>query len=160
VFPALGIPITPFFLVAGATFGIRLGIAISLGALAANLTLCHWVASSGLRPRIASLLERFGHQLPDFEDRETGALRFTLLVKLAPGVPAVAKNYLLGLARVPFLVYFAVSMLITGLYGAALVLLGESLFEHDLSHLIVAAVVIVVAAFVVWWWRKRNSQGD
>jgi uncharacterized membrane protein YdjX (TVP38/TMEM64 family) len=160
VLPALGVPISPFFVIAGATFGARLGIAGSFAALAANLTLCHCVARSGLRQRITALLERFGHQLPDFEGQPAGAFRFTLLVKVAPGVPAVAKNYLLGLARVPFMIYFVVSMLFTGFYGVALVVLGESLLEHDLSLLSAAAVLIAGSAFLVWWWRRRINQSD
>jgi len=155
VLPALGAPITPFFVLAGAAFGSRLGLAGSAAALAANLTLCHSLARGKLRPRIASLLARFGYTLPDFEVRREGRFRFTLLVKLAPGLPAFAKNYLLGVAGVPFALYFVVSMAITGAYGAALAVLGTAALHHDVGHGVTAAAVLVLAATGAWLWRRR-----
>jgi uncharacterized membrane protein YdjX (TVP38/TMEM64 family) len=158
VLPALGVPVSPFFVVAGATFGTRTGLIGALLAIGMNLVICHWIAASGLRPWIAKLLHRFGQQLPDFAEEGRGALRFALLVKMTPGVPAAAKNYLLGMAGVPFPLYFAVSFLITGSFGVALVLLGESLFEHDLTHLAIAAATLLVLAFAWWWWRRSEAR--
>jgi uncharacterized membrane protein YdjX (TVP38/TMEM64 family) len=154
--PAVGVPITPFFMVAGALFGARLGLLGSALALAANLTLCHRLAAGALRPRFAKVLERFD-AFPDFAAQSRGALRFTLLVKFAPGLPAAAKNYLLGLAGVPFATYFAVSMTLTGGLGVALVLLGESLFEHDLRLLTALLVTLALIAAVLLWLRKRSA---
>jgi uncharacterized membrane protein YdjX (TVP38/TMEM64 family) len=156
VLPAVGIPITPFFVLAGATFGVWPGLLGSGIALGLNLTLCYVVARSGLRPRLESILRRFDYELPDFGARKTGALRFTLLVKLAPGAPAVAKNYLLGLTGVPFPLYFGVSMVITGAYAALCILVGFSLFEHDVRRIAVAVAVVVALGLAVWWWRKRS----
>lgn len=155
--PAIGAPITPFFLVAGATFGIPVGLIGSALALAMNLTLCHRLARSRLRPLFESLARRFGYEIPDFGKVGNRAVRFTLMVKLAPGVPAFIKNYGLGAAGVPFPLYFGVSMLLTGLYAACLVLLGESLFQHDLTHAALPAAVLVVLALSVWGWRRWRS---
>lgn len=154
--PAIGAPFTPFFLVAGATFGIPVGLIGSGLALAMTLTLCHRLARTRLRPLFESLARRFGYEIPDFEKVGNRAVRFTLMVKLAPGVPAFIKNYGLGAAGVPFPLYFGISMLITGVYALCLVVLGESLFQHELTHAVVAAAVIVVLALGVWWWRRRR----
>lgn len=152
--PALGVPITPFFIVAGATFGTFVGLTVSAIALSANLLLCYWIARSGLRPWLTRLLARTRYGIPDFEEGK-GALRFTLLVKLAPGVPIFIKHYLLGLAGVPFWIYFAVSGAITGLYAGAFVVLGDSLLEHDLGTSAMALAVLLVIALAIYLWRRR-----
>jgi uncharacterized membrane protein YdjX (TVP38/TMEM64 family) len=102
------------------------------------------------------LLSQFGYTLPDFDVKKEGAVRLTLLVKFMPGLPGFAKNYLLAMAGVPFALYFIVSMAISGVYGAALVVLGESAFHHDARHLIVAAVLIGVVAIGAAVWRRTS----
>lgn len=157
VLPALGVPLTPMFMVAGATFGTRIGIVGSLLALSANLLFCYWIAQSALRPFIVAKVARLGFELPNFDEQERGALRFTLIVKLMPGVPAFLKNYLLGLAGVPFVAYFVISLAFTGLYGFALLYLGDSLREHDIGHLTIAALVLIAALLLLRWWRRREQ---
>ena len=158
VFPAVGLPITPFFVLAGATFGIGLGLLGSGVALGLNLTLCYAIARSGLRPRVEALLRRFEYELPQFEHGDPGAFRFTLLVKLAPGAPAMAKNYLLGISGVPFPLYFGTSMLITGAYAVLCVVVGDSLFEHSFRRVLAACAVAVGLAVGLGWWRKRGRR--
>lgn len=154
--PALGVPITPFFIVAGATFGTLVGLAGSAVALCGNLLLCYWIARSGLRPWLARLLERTRYDIPDFEEG-TGALRFALLVKLAPGVPLFIKHYLPGMASVPFWIYFTVSGTITGFYAVAFVALGESLLEHDLGNGALALAGLAAVALAIYLWRRHMA---
>lgn len=159
VLPALGLPITPFFILAGATFGSIVGVVGSLIALAANFALCFWIARSGLKPVVIRLLNRFSVKLPAFDGDRKRAVRFILLVKFAPGVPAFAKNYLLGAAGVPFWLYFWLSMAISGVYGVAFVILGDSALEQDPVRLLIALALIVAAAGGTWWWRRRRAAG-
>jgi uncharacterized membrane protein YdjX (TVP38/TMEM64 family) len=156
---AAGAPITPFFVIAGATFGVGMGLVGSGLALAGSLAVSYWLARGRLRPWLVSVLRRFGRELPDFGETGKNALRFTLTVKFAPGVPAFLKNYILATAGVPFALYFGVSLLITGAYGAALIVLGESLLEHDLGRAVPSAVGVGVAALGLWWWLKRRARG-
>jgi uncharacterized membrane protein YdjX (TVP38/TMEM64 family) len=151
----VGVPLTPLFVVAGATFGAAVGLVGSGLALAASLTMSYRLARGRLRRWLEALLRRFGSALPEFGETGRSALRFALVVKLTPGLPAVVKSYGLAAAGVPFLTYLGVSMLVTGAYGAAVVLLGQSLFEHDLGPALVpAAVVALLAAVGVVWARK------
>ncbi len=155
----IGVPVTPLFVVAGATFGAAVGLVGSGLALAASLAMSYAIARGRLRRWLESLLRRFGSGLPDFREAGRSALRFALMVKLTPGLPAFVKNYGLAAAGVPFPTYLGVSMLITGAYGAALVLLGESLFEHDFGPALVPAVVVaVLAALGVVWARRRRRR--
>lgn len=159
--PAVGLPITPFLLLAGATFGVSTALIGTAIAIAANFTLCYWIGRSGLRPRLLSLLDRFGYNLPDFNAADqppARAVRFAALLKVAPGVPAFIKNYGLGAAHVPYGIALVVTLLISGAYAAALIVLGESVFEHDLGRGAIALAVIAVLAGIVWWrGRKRNE---
>ena len=156
----VGAPITPFFIAAGAAFGVRVGLIGSGLAFASSLSVTYWIARGRLRPRLVSLLRRSGRELPDFGEAGKHALRFTLMVKLAPGIPAFLKSYVLAVAGVPFIPYLVVSILITGTYAAALVVLGESLFEHDLSRALLPAAIVVVLAALGLWWRRRRRDRD
>jgi uncharacterized membrane protein YdjX (TVP38/TMEM64 family) len=158
ILPAFGAPLTPFTIVAGATFGRQLGLIGTWTALAANLALCYALAQL-LRPWLATLVARFGYDLPRFSPPKQGAVRFTLAVKAAPGLPAFVKNYGLGVAGVPFAAYFIVSMLITGLYATALVLVGESLLSHRAGRALAVALAALVCAFVLWR-RFRRSRAE
>src|SRR5262245_50499982 len=153
--PAFGVPLTPFFLLAGATFGVKVGLLGSWGALALNLIICYWVARSRLRG-LESLLRRFGQELPDFTEKESGALRFTFMIKVAPGIPGFLKNWGLAASGVPFSIYMGVGMAVTGLYAAALVSLGESMFDHDLTRTLVAAGILVGVVALLWWLHRRR----
>jgi uncharacterized membrane protein YdjX (TVP38/TMEM64 family) len=161
--PAIGAPLTPFFLLAGATFGVQTALVGSLIALAANMTLCYWIGRSGLRPRLVSILQRFDYSLPDFEP-DTGksaarSARFTAMIKAAPGVPGFIKNYGLGAARVPFWIFLAVGIVFSGVYAAALIVLGDSIFDHNLSNGALAIIVLAAAGLGVWlWMRKRGAR--
>jgi uncharacterized membrane protein YdjX (TVP38/TMEM64 family) len=159
ILPAFGVPLTPFYIVAGATFGLRSGLLASAIALTVNLILSYVVARRALRNWLQRLLQRFDYKFPDFE-REQGALRFALLVKLTPGVPMVLKNYLLGMSGVPFGTYLAVSLFTAALYAVPLMALGNSLFQHDSRRAWVAAVLIAVAVAIAWFWRRHNSQSS
>lgn len=158
ILPALGVPTTPLFILAGATFGRRLGLLGSALALAANLAVVYRIARSSLQPRLASLLQRFDYALPNFAEARKGAFRFALTLKLAPGVPAFVKNYGLGVARVPFALYFGLSMLISGIYGGALVVFGESIFAHRIDRAVVLAAIVVAGAAGLAWWSKRRRE--
>jgi len=157
VLPALGIPATPLYIFAGASFGPLVGLIGSWIALAVNLVLCYGIARR-LRPQLARLLRRFRTELPDLAERDQGVVKFTLGVKVAPGVPAFVKNYVLGFAGVPFKVYFAVSMLFTGVYAAAFVMMGDSLVEHELGRTAIVAIALVAAIALALAWRRRKQR--
>jgi uncharacterized membrane protein YdjX (TVP38/TMEM64 family) len=154
ILPALGFPITPFYILAGAAYTPAVALVGSTLALAANLALCYAVARF-MRRMIERLLRRFEYPLPDLAARRGAAFRLAVAVRFAPGVPFVAKNYAIGVARVPFPVYFALSMLISGASAAFLILLGKSLFEHELA--IPAIAVLAVLAICLWWWRRKHE---
>lgn len=154
VLPAFGFPITPLFVLAGAVFGSALGLVGSLLALAMNLLLCHWIAHSGFRPYLQRLLARTRHRLPSFDGHQRSALQFTLLLRITPGVPLFVKNYLLGFSDIPLKLHFGVSILLTGVYGAGFVLLGESMLEHNLLEAIIGLSLLILISLAVLRLRR------
>lgn len=155
VLPAFGFPVTPFYVLAGLTYGIPVGLTGTWLAIATNLALCFWVARSGLRPAIRRWITRSGFTLP--EARRDQDLRFTLLVRLTPGIPSCVKSYLLALAGVSFRVYFPFSVAIAGSFATALVVLGESVLDFDPWEAGAAMLVLLLLAGAVAWWRRRRG---
>ena len=156
VLPALGMPLTAFYIVAGAVFPLPWAILGSLTAVMVNFSICYVIARSGLQRILRQALQRFDYELPDFQ-HGAGALRFTLLVRITPGVPNFAKNYLLGVSGVPFSTYLAASTAVTLLYGIPSIVLGGSLFQHELVWTVVVVGVFALLAVTAWLWRRREQ---
>jgi uncharacterized membrane protein YdjX (TVP38/TMEM64 family) len=158
--PAIGVPTSPIYILAGALFGMPLGLVVSWAAVVVSGILCFWIAR-GLRPLFERMLRMFKTELPDFSERDKGALRFVVGVKLAPGAPAFLKSYALGVSGVPFRLYLVVAMLTTALYATALTVLGESLLDHRARRVVVVvAVLAAVTAAAMWWYRRRRMTAD
>jgi uncharacterized membrane protein YdjX (TVP38/TMEM64 family) len=152
--PAVGAPLTPFYIVAGATFGVWIGLLGSAIALVINFSLAYFLARHSSSGWLRRGLQRLGYELPDFDRESANPLRFTLVIKLTPGLPMFLKNFLLGLSGVPFGTYLGVSMLVSALYAVPLMALGDSLFKHEQARLWIFVLAGVAAC--VWWWRRRK----
>ena len=163
VLPVVGVPLSPFMLVAGATFGVWPGLLGSIAAIAINLCLAYAIVHTRLRSSIEALFARFGYKIPSYTEGGRAAWRFSAAVKLTPALPAFAKMYVLAVTSVPCPIYFIVSLGITAAFGAAWIVLGDSLLGHDLSHTTLAVIAIAVLAVVAlaWWWKRRRvSDGE
>lgn len=156
ILPAVGLPTTPFFVVAGAFYGPWIALAGSAAAIAANLALCYAISKSTLRPWLERLIGRTRFNPPDMRSSARRAVRFTLLVRIAPGPPTFAKSYLLGMAGVPFATYFGVSFAVTYLYAASFIVLGDSILDRNWAAGGIALGVLALAAAAVWWIRRRR----
>lgn len=153
ILPAIGFPTTPFFVLAGALYGVWIGLGGSAIAISVNLILCYWISKSSLRPKIIRLLSRRGRTMPDWSTSRSSALKFAMIVKVAPGLPTFAKNYVLGMAGVPFWIYFSVSFGFTAVYAASLIVLGESIFTRDYATALVPVAVLAVLGGCLVWYR-------
>jgi uncharacterized membrane protein YdjX (TVP38/TMEM64 family) len=153
ILPAVALPLTPFLLLAGATFGTGIALIGSLLAIAGNLALCYAIGRFG-RSRLTPFLRRLGYALPDFEEsHRSGALRFATLFKLSP-LPNFVKNYGLGTANVPFPIALVVTLVISGLYAFGLIVVGHSIFQHDLR----GSTIVILALVAVGFFGLRNAR--
>lgn len=129
--PAVGAPLSPFSLTAGSIFGAQMGMPLVIGcALAAvtvNIVLTYFLASYAFRPLLEKIVTRLGYKLPEVEAGDAADL--IVLLRVTPGVPFPAQNYLLGLARVPFVKYALISCAIQWAFNAAFILFGDALLH-------------------------------
>ena len=61
-----------------------------------------------------------------------------LVVRFTPGLPLMVQNYLLGLARIPFWRYFAVSLAAEALIALGYILAGEALMQDNPGYVLAA----------------------
>jgi uncharacterized membrane protein YdjX (TVP38/TMEM64 family) len=151
--PLVGFPTTPFYLVAGATFGTLASIIGASVGLAVQFAIAYWLASRFLRNWIGWLVRRAGYSIP--EVKPAHHLRVTLIVKVTPGPPTFLKSYILGLAKIPFSTFFVVSWTFSTAYALSFILLGESLIEGDLRQGLLGLLILAATVGVVFLLRKR-----
>ncbi|WP_415909755.1 TVP38/TMEM64 family protein [Oleiharenicola sp. Vm1] len=129
--PLAAVPMLAFSLPAVALYGPRFGtpgvVALSLAAVTVNFCLAYGLARRGLRPLLSGIVHRLGYQLPDVEAGD--ATDLVILLRVTPGVPFFAQNYLAGLAEVPFGRYFLVSALTAWPLNVAFLLFGDALLH-------------------------------
>ncbi len=156
--PAIGFPTTPFYVVAGATFSPMvnfIGISVSL---AVHVAMCYWVANSWMRKLLEKALSRTRYNIPVLE--KGSALRFALLVKMAPGVPTFVKNYVIGMSGISFPMHFLVCFGITGLYAAAFVILGDSLVDRDMRTGAIGLGLLIAVVVALYFLRRHLKGGS
>jgi uncharacterized membrane protein YdjX (TVP38/TMEM64 family) len=153
VLPLIGAPTTPFYLLAGPAFGPGIGLLGTAVSLAAQQFLGYWLARRWLHGWMERIIARTRFQVP--EVKAENHVRFTIVVRLAPGVPSWTKTYLGGLARTPFLTFFWISWPISLAYAAVFILLGDAAFSRDWRELILAAVVVATLILLRKFLRSR-----
>jgi uncharacterized membrane protein YdjX (TVP38/TMEM64 family) len=164
VLPAFGVPALAFMLPAGPVFASTLGmplvLALSLAALTVNMILAYWLARYALRPWLARLITRLGYTLPQVPPGDTTAL--IVLLRVTPGVPALAQNYLLGLADTPFIKYLLVSCLCAWPHISVYVYFGEKLREGRKGLILIAVLLLVAliaaARLVMHHYRGKSAK--
>ncbi len=144
--PAVGAPLSFFSLTAGSVFGPQLGLplvmVLSLSAIALNMALSYVLASRAFRPLLESLVKRLGYRLPQVDSGDVTDL--IVLLRVTPGVPFPAQNYLLGLAGVPFVRYLLVSCLIQLPINGAVIFFGEALL-HGKGKIAFVSLLLLLA---------------
>ncbi|RXK53441.1 DedA family protein [Oleiharenicola lentus] len=144
--PAVGAPLSFFSLTAGSVFGPQLGLplvmVLSLSAIALNMALSYVLASRAFRPVLEALVKRLGYRLPQVDSGDVTDL--IVLLRVTPGVPFPAQNYLLGLAGVPFVRYLVVSCLIQLPINGAVIFFGEALL-HGKGKIALVSLLLLLA---------------
>jgi len=141
--PAVGAPISPFLVGAGAVFGAGAGLAVALLAMPVHLGVAI-LAARLVRTPIRRFLERRDIRVPTVEkDRE---LLYTVIFMATPGPPYAAKNLLLPLAGFRFRHCFFTNWVVQGLLCTPLVVMGSSAVEGRFGLVVgaVAALLLII----------------
>lgn len=164
VLPAIGFPVSVFALAAGPLFGPVLGLpavlALTLGCMAVSMTLSYVLARHVVRPWVTRLLGFLGYTIPVVPSEKRRM--FVFLVRVTPGPPYVFQNFLLGLAGVPFRVYFWISWVISSASVSLFVVFGDAVMKGrgKVALLALAGVVGVVAVLKFARGRVARAGAD
>ncbi len=161
--PVIGFPVTPFYLLAGATFGIWTSLAGTAISQAINLVLAYWLARRYLRGVIQKLVKRWRDEIPQVQPKNH--VNFTILVKITPGPPNFIKSFILGLARIPFAIFFIVSWPTTMGYAIGVIIFGDSLVDGNIWQAVggfglMVLFLIIVKMVANAYSRKKNSRDE
>ncbi len=157
VLPAVGFPLSLFTLAAAPVFAPTMGlgwvVVCAVAAIAANVALSYWLASSAMRPAAEWVVRRFGYELPVVQAKS--AWMVILVLRIVPLTPFSLQGVLLGLARVPFGPYMLVSIVVPSVYAISVITLGDALMRGDPWAIAGAAVLFIVIGTVLHFVRKR-----
>jgi hypothetical protein len=152
VLPALGFPMSLFYLTIGGVFApSALALSVAWGCMALNMALSYAVARALAGP-VERLLRRRGYPLPHLE--AGSQWRAIVLLRASP-LPWLMQSWLLTLGGARFLPYMVFGLPVQALVGAGLVLVGESLFQGSLGWLAGGVVVVLLAQLLLGTLRRR-----
>jgi len=158
--PVGGFPIVVVYLIAGARFGPAWGGVVVAAVTACHLLATHAIARSFLRGPILRFMERRHRRLPDIPADEQAGV--ALVVALAPGLPYVARNYLLALSGVRLRVYFWICLPVYVARSYVTILLGDLGSDPSGRRLLILfavdALKVAVCAYVIWRLREHHRR--
>jgi uncharacterized membrane protein YdjX (TVP38/TMEM64 family) len=158
-FPAIGIPVSPFYLLCGGVYGFPKGLLLCALGLGINLTVTYLLGHYGL-PAVWRALNKKRHGFGWQARTRRGALRWILLVRLMP-IPFFAQNYLLCSVRgIGFVLYWTLSWIIQMGWACAFVLGGKDWVRGHWGMEGILGVLLVSWAVRSGRRRIKNLQGD
>ena len=154
ILPGFGFPASPLLILAGVVWGSTWQTcAITLAAVALNMSWTHLLASGPASAIVSRLL---GDRWQKWKNIHPDNLRrFTILLRITPGLPFFIQNYVLGLIGVPFLTYILISIPLNGIFVVGFVLTGGAIFEGNLG--MIAAGLAILAAAAIGLRLLRNK---
>lgn len=157
ILPAAPFPVSVLLLAAGVVYGERFGpinaALLALSAIVLNFSWTYWIARYPARRLVERLIRNFDVRIPTLPDRHVR--RFTIIFRITPGIPFFIQNYVLGLAGVPFRIYFIVSLLAQTAWTFGFVISGGAIFEGKAGLAIVGICLLVVATLLTQALRNK-----
>ena len=153
ILPSLWAPVSPFLILAGALYDMPVALLGSGLALSTNMAISWLVAGKWFRPPFERLVHRFGYTVPEMT-KET-MVTVAALLRITPGMPFPLQNYLLGLARMPFGWYMAVSVPLNLSIAFSIVWFGDALPKGNATMILLALSVIIALSLAVRQLRAR-----
>lgn len=158
--PALGFPISVFYLAAGSAFAERMGMAgviLAAGlAMLVNLSLTYWVARYGLRPWLEQVISRTKYKIPVVAPAEQAEI--TLLLRITPGPPLFIQGCLLGLAEIRFRTYVWISWVVAMAYASGFIIFGEAILHGKGRLAFLGLSALVAVALIVHILRRHYGK--
>jgi uncharacterized membrane protein YdjX (TVP38/TMEM64 family) len=154
ILPGLGFPVSALLVLAGAVWGSNWqSCLIGIGAMALNMSWTYYLAAGPARALITRLL---GDRWDRWKSvSQSDLLRITVLLRVTPGIPLFAQNYILGLLAAPFAHYLLVSIPLNSIYVVGFILTGGAIFQGKVGMAITGIFVLAAAALLVHLIRSK-----
>ncbi len=160
VLPAVGFPISVFYVTAGTAFTEKLGMGGVLtatgGALLVNLSLSYWLGRYLLRPWLEEMISRTKYRIPVVAPAEHAEI--TVLLRITPGPPYFLQSYLLGLANVSFGTYLWISWVISIAYATGFIVFGDAILHGRGKVAFLGLSVLVAVSLAVHLLRRHYGK--
>lgn len=158
--PLVGFPIVVVHLVIGARYGLAWGGVVVAATTAVHLLGTYVIARSMLRKPLQRFIEKRHARLPEIPVDEQAAI--CVIAMLVPGLPYLARNYLLALAGVKLRYLMAICLPIHVARSYVTLLLGDLSTDpgktKGLILLGVNGVMVAICAFVIWRLRLHHRR--
>ena len=158
--PAIGFPISFFYLAAGSAFAERMGmgwvLAASGLALMANISLTYWLSRYVLRPWLEQMISRTKYRIPVVAPAEH--VEITLLLRITPGPPFFIQGCLLGMAEIRFFTYLWISWVIAMAYASGLIVFGDAILHGKGKLAFFGLSALVAVALMVHLLRRHYGK--
>lgn len=156
VLPAVGMPLTLFYITVGAVVGeVVPSLLLAWLCVLCNMALCYALTRGVLQPVIASLVHRRGMEIPQIPTR--AEWKFIVMLRASP-LPWVFQNYILALAGARLVPYLFLSILVQGAIGAGMIIVGGSLFAGNARFALIGIFVFFAVSCGLSLLRRRVDQ--
>lgn len=147
ILPLFGFPVTTIYLTCGMLYSINNSLWIFSIGVIINFSLSYFLVHSSLKRWIESKIKEHWKNREAFFKNRGGP--FILALRLIPGLPFFAQNYILSLCGVSFGKYLFYSFIGHFPYMLCNILLGRALFNENLVMIISALCFMVLLFFIV-----------
>lgn len=156
ILPAVGVPASIFYIIGSIAYGVTWGLIYSGIGVAINISLCYWIANSFLRKWIMLFLHKKGHKLITIPPKEARAT--IIAIRLMPGLPLSAQNYILGLAGLNFKPYFIYSWPTQMFWAIFFSLAANSVIQQTAESVILVIVGLIALGFLIKVFRGMANE--
>ncbi|MGK0240638.1 MAG: putative membrane protein YdjX (TVP38/TMEM64 family) [Candidatus Pelagisphaera sp.] len=161
ILPLFWAPVSPFLIVAGAAYDLPVALGGCGLALSVNMAVSWLLAGKLFRPAFERLVHRFGYSVPEITPKTM--ITVAVLLRITPGLPFPLQNYLLGLAKMPFGWYMAISVPLTMAMATSIIIFSDAILKGNKTVVILAVVLFIALGLIVGQVRarlKRNSLAE
>ena len=154
VLPGFGFPASVLLIAVGVAWGASAQTCLTaLSALVLNLLWTRWLAAGPGKRVIRRLLGKHWDRIADLP--QTDILRLICILRITPGVPLFAQNYILGVLGAPLGRYLLISVPLTSLWVVGFVVTGGSVFRGSTGAAITGVSILVAASLLLRLIRQR-----
>ena len=126
--PTFGIPISPFFVLAGAVWGVRIGLTLCFLCIGFNLVFSYFFYRKCINKVIFRIIFR-RRGIPEIKKRsDLSSFKWVFLIQLIPHLPYSAQCYILAtLQDIRFWHYLGLSWIVQFLWACGFVCGGQAI---------------------------------